>query len=547
MKVFFAPAFALIGMLSVWANLVFIMVLFAGAHVALLGAFWETVTTSERTQPWVNPYWLVAIAVGLFASAIYLLVALGVWNRIGMTRMARTLERLSSGDLSAKVKAPDVQQLTKSEVGRIWASMSLLSVNLTEIVGQVRATADHIVHGSHEIATGYNHLSQRTEEQASTLEETAASMEQLSATVRQNAEHCRQANVRAEETGRRAEEAGQSMHRVTSTMSRIENGSKKMSEIIGLIEGIAFQTNILALNAAVEAARAGEQGRGFSVVAAEVRSLAQRSAQAADEIKALIQTSSTDVSEGSTLAAQAQQAVDRAVDGMREVSQLIDSVANASEEQSSGVQEIGRAVTQLENVTQQNAALVEEGAAAATAFEQEAAKLLGLVGAFKMDRNEDRERAVALVKRAAAYLRAQGPERAFAEFSNSKGMFAEGELYVYVYDIEGVFRSTPLGGDQGLGKNHLKLRDVDGKPYVKELIEGARAKGKGWVDYRMAHPVTKRLEPKSTFYQREGDYIIGCGIYRPEADTSRTDGDGMQTDTARRRSPSSATPTKLAS
>jgi methyl-accepting chemotaxis protein len=513
MRAVFTPAFALIRQLSVRANLVGIVLLLFVGQLAALAAAWSfagDVQTEGSLAPSV-------VAVAAFIFAVYWLAALGTWNNLGLDRLAKTIERIASGDLTVKLRAPRGLQLENSEAGKIWASMTLMSNNLLEVVSQVRSGADHIARGSHEVAAGYTDLSQRTEEQSSTLQETAASMEQLSATVRQNAEHCRQANARADETGRRAEEAGQSMTRVTSTMTRIESGSRRMSEVIGLIEGIAFQTNILALNAAVEAARAGEQGRGFSVVAAEVRSLAQRSAQAAEEIKTLIETSSKDVSEGTTLATQAQQAVDRAVAGMHDVSQLIDSIANSSEEQSSGVQEVGKAISQLENVTQQNAALVEGGAAAATAFEGEATRLLHLVESFKVDRTEDRDRAVTLIKRAIAHIRAVGPERAIQDIQDPQGGFTEGELYIFIIDIDGIMRATPF--TEGIGQRLINHKDEDGKRYMREIIEIAKTKGKGWCDYRLRNPAkNNRIEPKSAYIERERDLVLGCGIYRPEAD-----------------------------
>lgn len=512
MRLFFRPAFLLLRHMNVIGNITAIITILAVGQFAALWYGWGGGDSAVHSAV------ALTIALAAFGFAVYLMYGLAIGNKIGLDKLSATLERVASGDLSTRVQVPRAVREYKSEVGRIWAATASMGSNLLEIVSQVRASADHIAGGAHEVAAGYTHLSQRTEEQAATLEQTAASMEQLSATVKQNADHCRQANTRVEEAGIRAEEAGQSMQRVTSTMIDIESGSKKMSEIIGLIEGIAFQTNILALNAAVEAARAGEQGRGFSVVAAEVRSLAQKSAQAAEEIKGLIEASAQDVADGAALATQAQQAVDRAVAGVQEISQLIESIAASSTEQSAGVQEIGKAIAQLESVTQQNAALVEEGSATAAAFEQEAARLLEVVGAFKIDRTRDRERAVKLVKRAIAYAEANGPERAFKEIQNPHGQFVEGERYIVVWNVNGVMQASPIS-QHFIGQDMTEHTDPYGKKYTRELLEIARTKGNGWVDYHLRNPAKDNVvEPKSLYIERHGDLVFGCGIYRPEAE-----------------------------
>jgi len=500
MKIFFAPAFAVVARFSVIGNVCLIIALLsAGQLIAALA-----------------PGWMI-LALALFAIGTYLLIALAQVNKLGMDRLSSTIERVASGDLSVRIQPPRGVLNQKTEIGRIWSAMVQMGTNLLDIVGQVRASAEHIANGAHEIASGYSDLSQRTEEQASTLEETAASMEELSATVKQNADHCRQANSRAADNGTHAEEAGTSMRRVTDTMSRIESGSKKIAEIIGLIEGIAFQTNILALNAAVEAARAGEHGRGFNVVATEVRSLAQRSAQAADEIKALISASTKDVSSGVALATQAQDAVDRAARGTREVRELLDSISRASEEQNAGVVEIGKALSQLENVTQQNAALVEEGAAASTTFEQEATRLIDVVGAFKVDRMQDRDAAVTLVKRAIAHVQTVGPQRAFKDFDDMNGSFVDGERYIVAWEVSGVMRASPIS-QHFIGQDMTDHADPNGKKYTREVLEVARVKGKGWVDYHLRNPAKNNaIEPKSLYVERAGELIFGCGVYRPEA------------------------------
>jgi methyl-accepting chemotaxis protein len=239
-----------------------------------------------------------------------------------------------------------------------------------------------------EVAAGSQDLSSRTEQQASSLEETASSMEELTSTVKQNADNARQANVLAEAASQVALRGGAVIGQVVGTMSGIDSSAGKISDIIGVIDGIAFQTNILALNAAVEAARAGEQGRGFAVVATEVRNLAQRSAAAAKEIKALINDSTDKVANGSKLVAEAGATMQEIVDSVRRVTDIMGEITSASQEQTAGIEQINGAVVEMDHVTQQNAALVEEAAAAAEAMKEQAAKLNAAMAAFRIGPGE---------------------------------------------------------------------------------------------------------------------------------------------------------------
>ena len=263
--------------------------------------------------------------------------------------------------------------------------MKIMRDSLVQIVNQVRGSTDVIVTASSEIANGNLELSSRTEQQASSLQQTASSMEELTATVRHNADNARQANQLATAASNIAAKGGSVVSQVVNTMDSIHESSKKMADIIGVIDGIAFQTNILALNAAVEAARAGEQGRGFAVVATEVRSLAQRSASAAREIKALIEDSTDKVGAGTKLVADAGKTMDEVVISIRRVNDIMGEISSSSQEQSDGIEQINQAVSQMDNVTQQNAALVEEASASALTLQDQAQTLMNAVNVFRMD------------------------------------------------------------------------------------------------------------------------------------------------------------------
>jgi len=286
---------------------------------------------------------------------------------------------IAAGNLAVEVniKAGDKTSLL--------ANMRDMRDSLVKVVGQVRIGTDTIATASTQIAAGNLDLSSRTEEQASSLEETASSMEELTSTVRQNAENARQANQLVVSTADVAAKGGQVVGQVVDTMASIKDSSRKIADIIGVIDGIAFQTNILALNAAVEAARAGEQGRGFAVVASEVRNLAQRSAGAAKEIKALIEDSVGKVEAGGKLVDEAGKTMDEIVGSVKRVTDIMGEIAAASQEQSAGIEQVNQAVGQMDEMTQQNAALVEEAAAAAESLQDQAAKLAEAVSVFRLD------------------------------------------------------------------------------------------------------------------------------------------------------------------
>jgi len=322
---------------------------------------------------------LSTLAVAVFGGA---LLALWLARSISapLQRATQAAQRIANGDLGTRIG-----DSANNETGKLLQAMQHMNDSLLGMIGQVRQGARAIDGAAREIAEGNLNLSTRTEQQAASLEETASSMEQLTATVKQNAEHAMQANQLALSASAVALRGGADVEQVVGTMASINDSSKKIAEIIGVIDGIAFQTNILALNAAVEAARAGEQGRGFAVVASEVRNLAHRSAAAAREIKELIDDSVDKVARGTQLADQARTTMDEVVGSVKRVTGLIGEIADASAEQTAGLEQVNQAVAEMDQATQQNAALVEQAAAATAAMQAETARLNEAVGVFSGD------------------------------------------------------------------------------------------------------------------------------------------------------------------
>ena len=325
----------------------------------------------------------------LMVMLAVLMLLLGAVCAIMITRsITRPLQaaidvasRAADGDLTADIGTP-----SKDEIGDLMRALEGMNNGLKKIVTDVKSGTDFITNASAEIASGNLDLSSRTEQQAASLEETASSMEELTSTVKQNADNAQQANQLAVSASEVAARGGSVVKEMITTMGAINGSSRKIVDIIGVIDGIAFQTNILALNAAVEAARAGEQGRGFAVVAGEVRSLAQRSAAAAKEIKGLIDDSVNNVDAGSKLVTEAGRTMDDVVSSIRHVTDIMNEIMAASQEQSSGIEQVNTAISQMDQVTQQNAALVEEAAAASQSLRDQADKLAQIVSVFKLDR-----------------------------------------------------------------------------------------------------------------------------------------------------------------
>lgn len=386
---------------------------------------------------------LLSMQLLLLTAAVSLAV---VFVRSITTPVAQAVgvaKAVAEGDLGVEVPVQG-----SNELGQLMQALAFMRDHLAQVVTQVRQGSDGVATASAEIAEGNNDLSARTEQQASALEETAASMEQLGATVKQNADSASQANQLAMSASTVAVKGGEVVSQVVQTMKGINDSSRKISDIIQVIDGIAFQTNILALNAAVEAARAGEQGRGFAVVASEVRSLAGRSAEAAKEIKSLINASVERVEQGTTLVDEAGVTMTEVVDSIRRVTDIMGEISSASKEQALGVAQVGEAVTQMDQTTQQNAALVEEMAAAASSLKSQAQELVATVGAFKLPQGSSAGGSPRRAPPMASHARpvAQAPRRPSMPAPRKPALASRAQALA-APTSKAAPKATPAGGD----------------------------------------------------------------------------------------------------
>jgi methyl-accepting chemotaxis protein-2 (aspartate sensor receptor) len=448
------------------------------------------------------------IALLILTALLYSAIRKNVTGPLAQaTRVAR---QLATGDLTTRLETKRTD-----EIGQLLSAINSIGQGLANVVWNIRHGTETLSTATSEIAAGNLDLSSRTEQQASSLEETASAMEEMTSTVKENAANAEQANTLARNASQVAVKGGNAVAEVVSTMDSINQSSKKIVDIISVIDGIAFQTNILALNAAVEAARAGEQGRGFAVVASEVRSLAQRSSAAAREIKSLIEDSVDKVQSGSKLVAQAGTTMQEVVSSIKSVDDIMAQISSASREQSIGIEQVNQAIAQMDQVTQQNAALVEQAAASAESLQSQTTELNNVVSIFKIKSGShgSMDEARDMVSKAIESMYENGKEKTFAEISNKLGQFCDRDLYVVVYDMHG--RNLAHGANPALiGKDLIDAKDGAGNPFVRERIAIIQNTGKGWQDYMFLNPISKQIEAKSMYLDKYEDLIIGCGVYK---------------------------------
>jgi methyl-accepting chemotaxis protein len=454
-----------------------------------------------------------ALVLGLAAMA--LTAATGYWLLRRLVQplgpVTDAVARIGAGDLSGHVDGR-----IGGELQPLMAGLQQVHDKLYRVVSEVRTGTSNVAFNAAQMSRENDSLAQRTDTQADSLQETAASMEELTAAVRQNANTAQQANTLVGEATARAELGASVMRDVEATMDSIRASSHSIRDIIGVIDGIAFQTNILALNAAVEAARAGEQGRGFAVVAAEVRNLAQRSAEAARDVKALIGASVDKVNTGGARVDQAGKAMGEIVQAIRQVAELIRHIDAASREQSTGIDTISVAVSRIDSTTQDNAVLVKAAARTAGALHERAETLMRSVSSFRLGEAEHgtAQEAIDLVHRGCEYLRTQGRDALLADVNRlDAGRFVHRDLYLIVQNVgDAVFVAHGQNASR-LGKS-ADVKDIDGKAFGLEFVRVAREKGEGWIDYKWVHPVTKEVFVKSGYAKRMGDLVLTCAIYK---------------------------------
>ncbi len=453
----------------------------------------------------------LTLLTGLAATSLvvggYLLLAFHRSVTQDLRRVTQAMNKLVQGDLRL-----DLVSAGDDEFSRLGNATVKIGTTVSTMVANVRSNAAFVAHSGQSLAAGNRELSDRTEQQAANLEQTAASVEELSSTVQETAQTVLQVNQRAGKVRDVADRGVATMAEAIASVEAIQSSARRMDEIVSVIDGLAFQTNILALNAAVEAARAGESGRGFAVVASEVRSLAQRSAESAKEIRQLIGESSAQVGVSVSKIQTAGDSMTQIVSGIRDVAANMSHISTSSAEQSNGLTEITSAIRQLDEITQRNAQMVEQAVVQSRNLEGRASTLVEAFALFKLQQGSADE-AVELVARAAAHRRRSGSRESFLrEITDSRQNFHDRDMYVFVLDANGTYLA--FGGNQSkVGTRVQDIAGIDGQGLVDDIINQAHLEP-GWVEYDITNPLTGRVQTKMSFVQLLDDWYLGCGVYK---------------------------------
>lgn len=451
--------------------------------------------------------WLWGLALVLAALVAYGLAAVALGLSADLAALTQTMAQATRGDLRARTGLRG-----HGELAQLATMLDDMVLTLSSMVADVRSNAALVSHAGEVLTHGNRALAERTEQQAASLEETAASVEQLSGTVQSNAQTAHGADSRASQVSQAAAQGAEAMARAVASVEAIQQDARRMNEIIGVIDGIAFQTNILALNAAVEAARAGEQGRGFAVVASEVRTLAGRSGEAAREIRQLIGASVQQVEASADLIRKAGETIAGMASGIRSVALTMSEIATTGAEQSTGLAEITTAVRQLDQITQQNAQMVEHAVEQSIALGARAATLSSAVASFQLQQGTAQE-ARALVERAVALCRSGlAREQFLRTLTDPSQPWHDRDMYMFALDRAGTYLA--FGGNPA--KVGTRVRDIPGiagDQLVADIVAQAD-RSPGWVEYDIANPVTGKVQTKMSFVWLVGDLYLGCGVYK---------------------------------
>ena len=461
-------------------------------------------------QLWVQ----LAVSLGGVGLVVYLALSFYLSFRGAPNALRKGVGAVAAGDLAQKIEV-----LGRDELAEIGDLLEAMNARLSAMVSEIRSSAVRVGQAGQQVAGSSESLSQRTEEQAASLRQTVATVGQLSAAVDANAEAAQDLDRVAEGLRRQAEAGGSAMRTTVEAMGQLESSSRRVGEIIGVIDSIAFQTNILALNAAVEAARAGESGRGFAVVAGEVRNLAQRSSAAAGEIRGLIGQSTEQVGASVSRIEGVSRTLDAVVVGVQDVSSRLRGIATASSEQSTGLREMSASVGNLDEITRKNAAMVDESSQASQELVERADMLRSAVASIRL-RQGSADEARALVDQAFELVRTQGYQVAVDRFHDKQSAFIDRDLYIFVVDRQGQYRvhgSKP----EWEGRRVHELPGIDGERFVRDVW--ARAERGGWVEYDIFNATTGEVQPKASYVQQiDRDLALGCGVYRTADGAAKT-------------------------